>query len=71
MCNIDNANQNFGADLANLRGKTTRTKPDHVQVKCIIIPRVCVQLHKYISLKAYVMFVNGLPFMVNSAQSTS
>jgi hypothetical protein len=28
--NIDNANQFFGPNLANLRGKTTRAKLDHV-----------------------------------------
>jgi hypothetical protein len=27
---IDNANQIFGPDVANLRGKMTRTKQDHV-----------------------------------------
>ena len=29
---IDNANQILGPDLANLRGKATRAKPDHVRV---------------------------------------
>ncbi len=30
VCDVDNANQIFGPDLANLRGKATRTKPDQV-----------------------------------------
>ncbi len=30
ICDVDNANQIFGPDLANLRGKATRTKPECV-----------------------------------------
>jgi hypothetical protein len=36
--NINNANRIFGPDLANLRGKTTRTKPERVRVKIVQIP---------------------------------
>jgi hypothetical protein len=35
---VDNANQIFGLDLANLRGKMTRTKPERVQVEYAQIP---------------------------------
>ncbi len=64
--NVDNANRIFGPDLANLRGKTTRTKPERVRVEYVQIPRDFVQLHKYVTLVAEVMFVNGLPFLVTS-----
>jgi hypothetical protein len=30
VCDVDNANQNFGPDLANLKGETTRTKSERV-----------------------------------------
>ncbi len=30
VCNIDKANQIFRPNLANLKGKTTRAKPDHI-----------------------------------------
>ena len=63
---IDNANRIFGPDLANLRGKTTRTKPERVRVEYVQIPRDFVQLHKYVTLVADVMFVNGLPFLITS-----
>ncbi len=68
---VDNANRIFGPDLANLRGKATRTKPKCVRVEYVQIPRDFVQLHKYITLVADVMFVNGLPFLVTSSQGFS
>jgi hypothetical protein len=68
---VDNANRIFGPDLANLRGKTTRTKPEHVRVEYVQIPRDFVQLQKYVTLVADVMFVNGLPFLVTSSQGLS
>jgi hypothetical protein len=67
VCNVDNGNQIFGPDLANLRGKTTRTKPDHVRVKYARITKNFIQLHKYVTLVADVMFLNGLPFLVTSS----
>ncbi len=63
---IDNANQFFGPDLADLRGKATRTKPECVRVKYVQIPWDFVQLHKYVTLVADIIFVNGLPFLVTS-----
>jgi hypothetical protein len=69
--NINNANRIFGPDLANLRGKTTRTKPECMRVKIVQIPQDFVQLHKYVTLMADVMFVNGLPFLVTSSRGLS
>ncbi len=71
VCDVDNANRIFGPDLANLRGKATRTKPECVRVKYVQIPWDFVQLHKYVTLVADVMFVNGLPFLVTSSQGIS
>ena len=68
---VDNANRIFGPDLANLREKTTRTKPECLQVEYVQIPQDCVQLHKYITLVADIMSVNGLPFLVTSLQGLS
>ncbi len=68
---VDNANQIFGPDVANLRGKTTRTKPDCIRVKYVQIPWDFVQLHKYVTLVADVVFVNGLSFLVTSLQGLS
>jgi hypothetical protein len=68
---VDNANRIFGPDLANLRGKTTRTKPERVRVEYVQIRWDFVQLHKYVTLVADVMFVNGLPFLVTSSRGLS
>jgi hypothetical protein len=70
---VDNANRIFGPDVANLRGKTTRTKPNRVRVEYVQIPWDFVQLHKhkYVMLVADVMFVNGLSFLVTSLQGLS
>ncbi len=68
---VDNANQIFGPDLANLKGKVTRTKQECVRVEYVQIPWDFVQLHKYITLVADIMFLNGLPFLVTSLQGLS
>ncbi len=36
---VDNANQFFGPKLTNLRGNTTRTKPERVRVEYVQIPQ--------------------------------
>jgi hypothetical protein len=71
MRDVDNANRIFGPDLANLRGKTTRTKPERIRVEYVQIPWDFVQMHKYVTLVADVMFVNGLPFLVTSSRGLS
>jgi hypothetical protein len=68
---VHNANRIFGPDLANLRGKTTRKKPEHVRVDYVEISRDLVDMHKYVTLVADVMFVNGLPFLVTSSRGIS
>ena len=68
---INNSNRIFGPDLANLTGKMTRTKPERVRVKIVQIPWDFVQLHKYLTLVADVMFVNSLPFLVTSSRGLS
>ena len=68
---VENANRIFGPDLANLRGKTIRTKPEHVRIEYVQIPRDFVELHNYVTLVADVMFVNGLPFLVTSSRGIS
>ncbi len=68
---VENVNCIFGPDLANLRGETIRTKPEHVCIEYVQTPRDFVYLHKYVMLVAIVMFVNGLPFLVTSLRGIS
>jgi hypothetical protein len=69
--NIQNAHQIFGPNLANLRGKTTRTKPEHVRANYVKIPQDFMDLYKYMTIVADVMFINGLPFLVTSSRGIS
>ncbi len=66
MRDAHNANQCFGPDLANLRGKTTRTKPEHIRVDYVKIPQDFVKIHKYVTLVADIIFVNGMLFLATS-----
>jgi hypothetical protein len=68
---VHNANQIFGPDLANFRGKRTRTKPEHVRVDYVKIPRDFIKMHKYVTTVADVLFVNGVMFLVTSLRGIS
>ncbi len=68
---VNNAHHIYGRDLANIRGKTTRRKHEHVQIDYVQIPRDFVKMHKYVTLAADVMIVNGLPFLVTSSRGIS
>ncbi len=68
---VNNANRIFGPDPANLRGKMTRTKPEHVRVEIVQIPWDFVQLHKYVMLVVDVVFVNSLLFLMTSSKGLS
>ena len=46
-----------------MRGKSVRQKPGRVEPEFIKIPRDFYELHKFVTLVADVMFVNGLPFL--------
>jgi hypothetical protein len=42
---LSNADRIFESDLADLRGKITRTNLEHVCTEYVQIPRDCIQLH--------------------------
>ena len=66
---ITNAHKIFGPDLANIRGKTVRRKPEHVNTAIVDIPQQILSNQQYVTLSADVMFVNQVPFLVSSSRN--
>ena len=62
---VTNARAIFGPDLAGLAGRSTRRKPKRVVPEYMGIPRELYERHKYVTLTADVMFVNGIAFLVS------
>eukprot|EP00804_Cyclotella_cryptica_P023700 CCRYP_019316-RA/>CCRYP_019316-RA protein AED:0.38 eAED:0.25 QI:0/0/0/1/0/0/2/0/908 len=65
---LKNAHNIFGPDLAGIRGRTVRRKPEHVDIKVVEVPRDFVKLHRFITLTADIMFVNGIPFLLTRSR---
>ena len=55
--------------LAEIRGKTARTKPTRVVTNLVDIPRSFFTLHNKVTLVADVMFVNGIAFLVSASRN--
>ena len=66
---VDNANKIFGPSLPIVKGKERRGKPDRVDPEYISIPQQVLELNKFLTLVADVMFVNGLPFFVTLSRN--
>ena len=58
----------YGPDLGGVRGKIVRQKPERENTEFIQIPRDFYILHKFVTLTADVMFVNGNPILVTMSQ---
>ena len=54
----------FGPNLGGTRGKTVRQNPDRVVMYYIEIPKFFLKLHKFVTLVADLMFLNGAPFLI-------
>jgi len=66
---IANAHNFFGPDLANIRGKTVRRKPEHVSTEIVDIPRQILSNQKHVTLLADFMFANQVPFLVSLSRN--
>ena len=61
---ITNSNNISGSNTAGLRGKSVRTNPTRMEMEYIPTSRDFYVIRKFVTLKADVMFVNGLPFLI-------
>ena len=63
--NIDTAQEIWGKDISDLKGKTVQGKPTLVASDCIKIPKEIANLKKTVFLTADIFFVNGIPFFIS------
>ena len=61
---VTNTYKIFGPDLAGVRGKTVRRKPERVVMNYVETPPEIRRRLSQITLTGDVMFVNKLPFFV-------
>ena len=66
--NTTHAHQLYGENLAGLRGETVQKKPEQVVTDYVQILRDLVQMNKYVTLTADVIFVNNLAFVIAYGQ---
>ena len=55
----------WGKNIVELKGKTTRSKPNTVARDYVNIPMDLLKLHKEVFLTLYIFFVNKIPFLLN------
>ena len=65
---ITNFRAIFGPGLPGLQGRSTRRKPKRLVPEYMGIPRALYEHHKYVTLTADVMFVNGIAFLVSCSR---
>jgi hypothetical protein len=56
----------YGADIANIRGKRTRRKPERVDTDYEEIPRALSLSHTNVTLVVDFIFVNKVPFLLSA-----
>jgi hypothetical protein len=65
---VKNVHQIFGPELAGIRGRTVRRPPESVTTNYVQIPRAILERCQLVTLAVYVMFGNGVPFLVSVAR---
>ena len=65
---ITNTHTIFGPNLSGVRGKTVIQNPARVEAEEIYVSWYFYGVQKFVTLTAYVIFVNGVPFLVNFSQ---
>ena len=59
----------FGPNLGSVKGKTTHTTQDHVQVNFDDLPREIMEKHGDVTLAIDVMFINKIPFVITTSRN--
>jgi len=59
----------FGPNLGSLKGKTVRTKQDHVRSLVADVPYHIIKTHKAVTLCFDIMFVNKIAFLVTVSRN--
>ena len=62
---ISVAHKIFGPDVASLKGKTVRRRPEPVVSEYVHVPREILALNNEVEVAADVLFVNGYPFLLS------
>jgi len=56
----------FGPNLESVKGKTTHTMQEHVQVNLDDLPKEIMEKHSDVTLAIDVMFINRIPFVITT-----
>jgi len=59
----------FGPNLGSVKGKTTRTMQEHVQVNFKDLPTEIMEKHSDVTLAIDVMFINRIPFVITTSRN--
>ena len=61
---VSNSRRIFGPALEDLRGKTTRRKPDIAKEKKVSMLASVAERLKYVTMAAGIFFVDKIPFLI-------
>ena len=66
---VSNATAIFGPNLPRMQGASTREKPNKTNVEFTKFSREFYLQHKFVTLTADVMFVNGIAFLISFSRN--
>ena len=66
---IDNSNEMFGPNCSKLKGATMRVKSQRTKEQKISIARDFYWIYNFVTVTADVMFISGIPFLVNFSRN--
>jgi len=66
---IIRAEDNFGANIGALQGKTVRKKSTRVVTTIHELPTEIIEHHSNVTLEADIMYINEIPFVITTSRS--